>query len=285
MNRLLIHVEGETEETVVNEILRPHLYNFGYSYVSTRLVGNARQRDRRGGIRAWSAVRTDIINHLKEDKESLSTTMVDFYALPQSGNRMWPGRAEASLLPFSQKAFTIETAIHADICKELGDRFDPNRFMPYVIMHEFEGLLFSDCKRFGHGIGRPDIVPQLQKIRDQFASPEEINDSPTSAPSKRIRDLLPGYVKPLLGGLAVLEIGLETIRAECPHFRSWIERLEIWPAAHSTPVTELVPMVDNRDPLQQHPVLRQVIMHEDPSLPLTDEDWPSSARVNDDVLP
>lgn len=47
---------------------------------------------------------------------------------------------------------------------------------------------------------------------------------------------------------------------------------------NGTPVAELVPWVKTRDPLQQHPVLKQVIIHEDPSLPLTDEDWPSSAR-------
>lgn len=49
--RLLVHVEGQTEESFVNEILAPHLYgNFGYSSVSARLLGNARQRNRRGGI-------------------------------------------------------------------------------------------------------------------------------------------------------------------------------------------------------------------------------------------
>src|SRR5256885_1583241 len=49
MARLLIHVEGETEETFVNEVLAPHLLSFGYESVSARLIGNARQRDRRGG--------------------------------------------------------------------------------------------------------------------------------------------------------------------------------------------------------------------------------------------
>lgn len=51
VTRLLIHVEGETEETFVNEVLRPHLLHSGYARVSARLLGNARQRDRRGGIR------------------------------------------------------------------------------------------------------------------------------------------------------------------------------------------------------------------------------------------
>lgn len=229
MARVLVHVEGETEESFVNEILRDHLYRQGFTNVSARLVGNARQRDRRGGIRAWSAVRKDIIHHLREDPASLATTMVDYYALPQSGERAWPGRAEAGALPFPQKAATVEKALLKDLCQEMGDNFNPNRFIPFVMMHEFEGLLFSDCERFGRGIGRPELTVQFQAIRDQFASPEEINDSPQTAPSKRVISLVEGYEKPLLGTLAVLEIGLGPIRRQCPHFDGWVSRLEAWP--------------------------------------------------------
>lgn len=229
MSRLLIHVEGETEETFVNEILAPHLYECGYTKISARLVGNARQRDRRGGIRPWGAVRKDILNHLKEDADCLSTTMVDFYALPQNGERAWPGRAEAAQCTFTEKAKTVEGALLLDICGELSNGFGQSRFIPYVMMHEFEGLLFSDAIRLGSGIGKSDLSPKFQAIRDQFATPEEINDSPLTAPSKRIIDLFPAYEKPLMGTLAALEIGLDAIRRECPLFRGWLERLEQWP--------------------------------------------------------
>ena len=229
MSRLLIHVEGQTEEDFVNEVVAPHLYGCGYTKVSARLVGNARQRDRRGGIRAWSAVRKDILRHLKEDMGCLSTTLVDFYALPKTGERAWPGRAEAAQTAFAAKAASVEGALLADICKEMGDGFEQSRFIPYVMMYEFEGLLFSDTTRFALGIGRPDLSLKFQAIRDQFATPEEINDSPVTAPSRRIIDLVPGYEKPLMGTLAVLEIGLDAIRQECPFFRAWIERLEQWP--------------------------------------------------------
>lgn len=231
MTRLLIHVEGETEETFVNEVLAAHLCGCGYTKVSARLVGNARQRDRRGGIRAWSAVRKDILRHLKEDADCLSTIMVDFYALPQTGERAWPGRAQAAQLAFADKANAVESLLLADICNELGVGIGQCRFVPYVMMHEFEGLLFSDTTRFGQGIGRPELSPEFQKIRNQFVTPEEINDSPLTAPSKRILDLFPRYEKPLMGTLAILEIGLDAIRRECPLFRSWIERLEQWPLA------------------------------------------------------
>jgi len=61
------------------------------------------------------------------------------------------------------------------------------------MMHEFEGLLFSDCDRFGAGIGRIDLVPAFHAIRSAFGGPEEINDSPTTAPSKRVKDIIPDY--------------------------------------------------------------------------------------------
>jgi hypothetical protein len=96
------------------------------------------------------------------------------------------------------------------------------------MMHEFEGLLFSDCRRFAEGIGRPELCPKFQAIRDAFGTPEEIDDSPLTAPSKRVQSLVSGYDKPLLRTLAVLHIGLDTIRAECLHFRQWLDRLEMW---------------------------------------------------------
>ncbi|MDP8240389.1 MAG: DUF4276 family protein [Candidatus Hatepunaea meridiana] len=226
MKRLLIHVEGETEEDFVNEILSEHLYNFGYEKVSARLVGNARMRDRRGGIRGWNSVRKDILNHIKEDAGCLTTTMVDYYGLPKTGERAWPGREAAGRLSFRQKATTVQKALSEDIQRELGTDFKASRFIPYVMMHEFEGMLFSDCTRFAQGIYKPSLAKKFQEIRDVFNSPEEINDSPTTAPSKRVLSVIPGYEKPLLGILAILAIGLETIRSQCPNFRKWLECLE-----------------------------------------------------------
>lgn len=226
MTRLLVHVEGETEESFVNEILRDHLQAFGYERVSARLVGNARLRSRRGGIRAWPAVRDDILRHLKEDHQCIATTMVDYYALPQTGVRAWPGRAAASAALPPAKSELVNKALAEDIAKTMGNDFNPSRFVPFVVMHEYEGLLFSDCEAFGRGIGRTDLIDKLQAIRDQFTTPEEINDSPETAPSKRIEKLVMGYQKPLLGTLAALEIGLPKIRAACPSFSSWLNQLE-----------------------------------------------------------
>jgi len=227
MARLLIHVEGQTEEGFVNEVLRDHLVSKGYHSVGARIVGNARLRQRRGGIRPWPSVKADIINHLREDPDCVATTMVDYYALPQGHPGGWPGRAESkNQSSIKKKAFRVQDAVHKDLVAEMGGGFDPKRFVPFVVMHEFEGLLFSDCTAFSHSIGRSDLEVSLRKIREEFSTPEEINDSPETAPSKRVEDLIPGYQKPILGVLAVLEIGLSRIRQECPHFDAWVKNLE-----------------------------------------------------------
>ena len=226
MARLLVHVEGQTEETFVNEVLRSHLFHCGYESVSARIIGNARLRRRRGGIRPWLAVRRDIINHLHEDPGCVATTMVDFYGLPQHGDRAWPGRAAAVGASGHQKASVVEEALRDDLAHEMGTDFDKTRFLPFVVVHEFEGLLFSDCAAFARGICRPDLEPSFSQIREGFATPEDIDDSPVTAPSKRVEELVPGYQKPLYGALAILEIGLDPIRVECPHFDAWLHQLE-----------------------------------------------------------
>ena len=220
MSRLLIHVEGQTEEAFVNSVLAPHLYAVGYTSVSARLVGNARQRGWRGGGRSWEAVRKGILNHLQNDQTALSTTMVDYYGLP----RTWPGReGPPRHATLSERAATVERAVLEDISTAIGH---PPRFVPYVVMHEFEGLLFSDPDRFAQSLGKPDLAPELRAIRHEFQTPEDINDSPDTAPSKRVLNLYSGYQKPVNGVLAMAELGLDTVREACPLFNAWISTLE-----------------------------------------------------------
>jgi uncharacterized protein DUF4276 len=116
--------------------------------------------------------------------------------------------------------------VEAAILENLSVDIDCRQFVPFVLVHEFEGLLFSDCRAFADSIGRPDMAASFQEIRDAFDTPEHIDDSPVTAPSKRVERLVPTYQKPLFGNLAALEIGLDKIRAECPHLAAWLTRLE-----------------------------------------------------------
>ena len=171
-------------------------------------------------------MRKEITNHLKEDPEIFATSMVDYYGLPRAGLGAWPGREAASALPYPDNVSLIEHALLEDVKQEMGEGFNPSRFIPFVMIHEFEALLFSDCQGFAEGIGRDALAADFQGIRDAFPNPEQIDDSPHNAPSKRIVALIPEYEKPFMGVLASLQIGLEAMRSECPHFSAWLDRLE-----------------------------------------------------------
>ncbi len=93
-------------------------------------------------------------------------------------------------------------------------------------MYEFEGLLFSDPAKLAAGLCAADLAGDFARIRRDFHTPEEINDSKVTAPSKRILNLIPEYEKPFYGSLAAIEVGLDVIRHECKRFDQWVRRLE-----------------------------------------------------------
>ncbi len=105
------------------------------------------------------------------------------------------------------------------------------RFLPYLQLHEYEGLLFSDPAAFAAGIRQQHLAARFQAIRAAFPTPEDINDDPNTAPSKRVLGEYPSYRKVLDGTLAARAVGIERMRQECPHFRAWVEQLEALGAA------------------------------------------------------
>jgi len=144
MSRVRALVEGQTEEAFVREVLAPNLGVHGV-FVSATRIGKP---GRRGGVRPWLVVRNDILATLKQNRAVYCTTMFDYYDLPSD----WPGTdGTRRKRPISKKAGEIQQAIQADVCNELGESFDAQRFIPYIQMHEFEALLFSDT-----GVLAPD---------------------------------------------------------------------------------------------------------------------------------
>ena len=159
---------------------------------------------------------------LKQERHTFVTTMFDYYGMPKS----WPGRVAAKRAVFINKARIVEDAIRSDIAKGMGRFFDSQRFIPYVQMHEFEALLFSQPRTVCEVLRSPETEPLVEGIRAEFATPEEIDDGPQSAPSKRLLDLFSDYRKRFHGLIAAERIGIERLQSECPHFADWSRRLE-----------------------------------------------------------
>jgi hypothetical protein len=217
MIRVHVLVEGQTEETFVKSVLQPY-FNQHETYLYPRLLGKPGHK---GGIGEYARARQDILIMLKQDAGVFCTTMFDYYGMPNS----WPNRETARQRPFAERPGVIEQAILVDISAVLGGSFNCARLIPYVQMHEFEALLFSDPKLLADGLALADDAA-VRGIRDHFDSPEEINDSHQAAPSKRILGLKPGYAKVLDGVRISQKIGLTTMRTQCPHFNEWIGKLE-----------------------------------------------------------
>ena len=215
--RLVILVEGPTEAGFIDNVLAPHLYQAGHTDILTILAGK-----RGGGIAGWGPVRRDILNSLTQGEDIWVTMMVDYAGMRHS----WPGRRQAeSMRTIERKADTVEQAMLACITGAL-ENFYPVRFIPHVVMHEFESLLFSDPTLLAAAIGHTNLVPQLERILDECGSPEEINASYDTFPSRRIKGLAPGYQKAITGVDAARRMGLTTIRSRCELFHRWVRKLE-----------------------------------------------------------
>lgn len=218
MRRLFIICEGQTEEQFVREVLAKHLLVHGLA-VSAPLIGRPGHK---GGCVTWGRVSDDLRRLLRGDPRSIATTFVDYYGLDGG----FPGVAEAKTKGSSKaKAHTVQAAMTEAATGQL--QLGPDRFLPYVQMHEFEGLLFSDPEAFANGIGKSSLADKIRTIVQSFSSPEDINDRPDKAPSKRIAKLMPGYDKPLHGILAALQIELPRMREACDLFNDWLSRLEL----------------------------------------------------------
>ena len=217
MSRVHILVEGQSEETFVNEILSPHLNQMG-------IYPHAFLFRKKGGSFRYEKCQQVILSALKQDRSVYITTLVDFYGMPED----WPGRMEShSCRNYQDKAQRVEQALSEDIVAQMSDSWNRAQFIPYVQMHEFEALLFSNTSKLAERAKEPaKISAQLKNVLQSFSCPEEINDNYNTCPSRRIKQHIAYYVKTVDGIIAARKIGLETMRQECPHFNEWITKLE-----------------------------------------------------------
>lgn len=209
MQRVHFLCEGQTEEAFVKNLLTTHLSRRAIHAIPISLRGRVK----------IDRIKQDVRNTLRKDHQAHCTTLIDYYGLPTN----FPGKNDAKGTS-SNKSHIVCEALQTAI-DDLGENL-ARRFIPYVQMHEYEALLFSDPIIFAKAIGEADAAPDLLKIRQQFTKPEDINDSVDTAPSKRIKAIIRDYDKPIGGFVGALDIGLAKMRAECPLFNTWLEHIE-----------------------------------------------------------
>lgn len=118
-----------------------------------------------------------------------------------------------------------EQAFKIDIEKTQARIFD--NLIPYIQLHEFEALVFSSLNGFEEVFERSEMdYKGLKEVISGYPNPEEIDNSPDTAPAARLKALIPGYNKVLNGVSIIKGTGIGTVLERCPHFRAWVEKLK-----------------------------------------------------------
>ena len=198
MIRLGVVVEGDTEREFVRSVLADHLRRRNVEPTPIMMGGNVSVQRL-----AWHMAK------LYHDYNAV-TSLVDFYGFRGKGNATIDA---------------LEACIGRQVRSHIHNKWDGRKVIPYVQKHEFEALLFADTQAFAEIDVPPEGVKQLAAIRLSFA-PEDIDDDPETAPSKRIAAIVPGYNKVVGGAVVALAVGLLAMRAACPRFCAWLTRLE-----------------------------------------------------------
>lgn len=214
MTRVYVVVEGQTEEAFVRELLAPY-YARTSIYLTPIIISTS--PGCKGGVVSYSKVKPQLLRLCKQDARAYVTTLFDLYALPSD----FPGKNLAGYPDMGsgqQKSAFLEMQLAQDI--------DQTNFIPNLMVHEFEALLFVQPEKFSEWTDDKTVVSTLSAVAQAYATPEDINDSPQTAPSKRVLTVMSAYQKTFHGPLIACAIGLDAIRDACPHFHAWLQKLE-----------------------------------------------------------
>lgn len=204
MKQLIIICEGPTEKAFCQEILYDRLMDKGVLLTCVLPVESG------GGIVNWHPLRKQIGKAM--GATCYVTTFIDYYKLKQS----YPNYEQALQCNSPE---LIEEGMY----KEVGN----SRFIPYIQIHEFEALLFCDIAPFVDRFDTKDVErDEIEKIIRDYPNPEMINHGEMTAPSKRLERHIRKYDKIIDGKAIASKLGLDVIMERCPHFKSWIEKLE-----------------------------------------------------------
>ncbi|MEY8313274.1 DUF4276 family protein [Oscillospiraceae bacterium 42-9] len=221
MIRVNVVAEGQTEMSFVRSSLNS--YFSGHIILDSRCVLTGRDkhsgREYRGGMPNYAKAKNDIMRWLREDPSAYVTTMFDFFRLPTD----FPEYDQAMRCPDHQKSVRIlEGALKKAITSDPGFWGRSDRFIPYIQLHEFEALLFTDVRVLKKVHLEPDEQQSLDRLYEETKGipPEEINHGAETAPSKRLLRAV-DYQK----GDPCMWIDFLTIpaiRDKCPHFSQWL---------------------------------------------------------------
>jgi len=222
--RVYVVVEGQTEENVVEDLIVPHLAPMGV-YLYPIIVRTS--RGHRGGGSHWTKWENDIrrIPRQQQGSDVRVTTIFDLFRLPQG----FPG--------WEEHGREQDTNRRCDgLQRAMADVFGDPRFIPYLQRHEVEALVLASLDGLAELLDASEDLRGLESLRAEIGeqAPEDVDDGPETAPSKRLTNHIPSYRKTVHGPRAMEAAGLQAVRARSPRFDQWVCKLERLSGGHGT---------------------------------------------------
>ncbi|MGW0479229.1 DUF4276 family protein [Nonomuraea sp. NPDC003214] len=211
MRRLHVLCEGQTEETVVREVIDPYLRSADV-YVTRSIFTTKRPAggmSHKGGLSTWGKLATEIRLLLRDSSITVLTTLLDYYGLPGDV----PGMATRPPGSPHDRVTHVERAM----TEAVGDA----RFLPHLVLHEIEAWVLVGHDALGELTGDAALARAAEAIVLGAHGAELVNDGADTAPSKRLLNLYPRYRKTSDGPLVIAEIGIDAVRKGCPHADAW----------------------------------------------------------------
>lgn len=227
MNTVIINIlcEGQTEERFVSKVMKPYLKDYGI-VLKPRILLTSKKKNQRVGMISYNQAKRDVENWISENRNRKSethyyTTMFDFYALPSD----FPCMDEI-------EKYTDAYGKVSAVERAMAEKFQVSNFVPYIQLHEFEALLFSNILKIIDRFPKQEkTIANLQKVLDGCnGNPELVNTGQETAPSKRIVAVVEEcrkykYHKVQDGVNIACRIGIDVMMNKCKHFKEWIDKL------------------------------------------------------------
>lgn len=216
---VIVFAEGQSEELFIKRIVAPALKPLQV-YLKPQLLQTS--NNAQGGAVSFDRLKFNARNTLRQHPNAVLTTFLDLYGLATDFPKF---NETKKITDVYARLETMEYALAEAIINYVDCR--PERFIAHFQPYELEGLFFSDVEALVRT--EPDWERQLaalQKVRSAFPTPEHINDSYETKPSRRLETILkPAYKKTRHTPLIAKQVTLAKIEQECPHFNSWLNRL------------------------------------------------------------
>ena len=199
MAKWAIICEGKTERQFADQLLAPHFDAFGIGIDAIEIGVECKQP---GGNVSFDRVCHDL--ELLLGGHDIVTTLIDFFRLGAG----WSGKTLIKPgMTSSEQAETVEAAALMDAQNRLPYLNVGKRFIPNVLMHEYEGLLFTTPAAIVEITRAYSSLESLMQVLESFPSPEDINTGEATAPSKRLANLGANYGKIAHGARIAARIG------------------------------------------------------------------------------